>query len=57
MLKEKCFSNRKRFVKLLKYVFKKGKLANLQSSIKMGIELIGGTIILWVGAHQVLQGI
>ena len=22
----------------------------------MGIELIGGTIILWVGAHQVLQG-
>ncbi|ABK87847.1 TPA: peptidase domain-containing ABC transporter [Bacillus cereus] len=54
--REVFFQTEKRFVKLLKYVFKKGKLANLQSSIKMGIELIGGTIILWVGAHQVLQG-
>lgn len=54
--KEVFFQTEKRFVKLLKYVFKKGKLANLQSSIKMGIELIGGTVILWVGAHQVLQG-
>ncbi len=31
-------------------------LSNLQGSIKMGLELIGGTVILWVGAMQVLKG-
>ena len=31
-------------------------LSNLQGSIKMGLELIGGTIILWVGSMQVLKG-
>ncbi|MDA1926049.1 peptidase domain-containing ABC transporter [Bacillus cereus] len=54
--KEVFFQTEKRFVNLLKYIFKKGMLINLQGSLKMGIELIGGTIILWVGAMQVLKG-
>lgn len=54
--KEVFFQTESRFVNLLRYVFKSGMLANLQSSIKMGLELIGGTIILWVGAMEVLKG-
>lgn len=54
--KEVFFQTESRFVNLLKHVFKRGLLSNLQSSIKMGIELIGGTVILWIGSMQVLQG-
>lgn len=54
--KEVFFQTESRFVNLLRHVFKRGMLSNLQSSIKIGLELIGGTIILWVGAMQVLKG-
>ncbi|PDY85338.1 peptidase domain-containing ABC transporter [Bacillus toyonensis] len=54
--KEVFFQTENRFVNLLKHVFKRGMLSNLQASIKMGLELIGGTIILWIGAIQVLKG-
>lgn len=54
--KEVFFQTESRFVNLLKNVFKRGMLSNLQGSIKMGLELIGGTVILWVGALQVLKG-
>ncbi|MEA1012661.1 peptidase domain-containing ABC transporter [Bacillus cereus] len=54
--KEVFFQTENRFVNLLKHVFKRGMLSNLQGSIKMGLELIGGTVILWVGAIQVLKG-
>ncbi|MED3476587.1 peptidase domain-containing ABC transporter [Bacillus thuringiensis] len=54
--KEVFFQTESRFVNLLKNVFKRGMLSNLQVSIKMGLELIGGTVILWVGAMQVLKG-
>ncbi|MFB5095473.1 peptidase domain-containing ABC transporter [Bacillus cereus] len=54
--KEVFFRTENRFVNLLKHVFKRGMLSNLQGSIKMGLELIGGTIILWVGSIQVLRG-
>ncbi|HDR4909321.1 TPA: peptidase domain-containing ABC transporter [Bacillus cereus] len=54
--KEVFFQTESRFVNLLKHVFKRGMLSNLQGSIKLGLELIGGTIILWVGAIQVLKG-
>ncbi|QWG87389.1 peptidase domain-containing ABC transporter [Bacillus mycoides] len=54
--KEVFFQTESRFVNLLKNVFKRGMLSNLQGSIKMGLELIGGTVILWVGAMQVLKG-
>ena len=40
----------------MRHVFKRGVLSNLQGSLKLGIELIGGTVILWVGAIQVLHG-
>lgn len=54
--KEVFFQTESRFVNLLRHVFKRGMLSNLQTSIKIGLELIGGTIILWVGAMQVLKG-
>ncbi|HEB2442150.1 bacteriocin ABC transporter ATP-binding protein [Bacillus thuringiensis] len=54
--KEVFHQTESRFVNLLKYIFKKGMLFNLQGSIKMGLDLIGGTVILWVGAVQVLKG-
>ncbi|WP_423734470.1 peptidase domain-containing ABC transporter, partial [Bacillus cereus] len=54
--KEVFFQVENRFINLLKQVFKRGMLSNLQGSIKMGLELIGGTVILWVGALQVLKG-
>lgn len=54
--KEVFFQTESRFVNLLRHVFKRSMLSNLQSSIKMALELIGGTVILWVGAVQVLKG-
>ncbi|EJP83161.1 peptidase domain-containing ABC transporter [Bacillus paranthracis] len=54
--KEVFFQTESHFVNLLKNVFKRGMLSNLQGSIKMGLELIGGTVILWIGAIQVLKG-
>ncbi|KXY30540.1 peptidase domain-containing ABC transporter [Bacillus sp. FSL K6-0067] len=54
--KEVFFQTESRFVHLLKHVFKRGMLSNLQGSIKLGLELIGGTVILWVGAMQVQKG-
>lgn len=54
--KEVFYQTESRFVNLLRYIFKKGMLFNLQGSIKTGLDLIGGTVILWVGAMQVLKG-
>ncbi|WP_164085716.1 peptidase domain-containing ABC transporter [Bacillus wiedmannii] len=54
--KEVFFQVERRFVKLLNYVFRLGKINNLQSCIQLLLELIGGLVILWVGATQVLQG-
>ncbi len=54
--KEVFFQTESRFVNLLKHVFKRGMLSNLQVSIKIGLELIGGTVILWIDAMQVLKG-
>ncbi|OPA02033.1 bacteriocin ABC transporter ATP-binding protein [Bacillus cereus] len=54
--KEVFFQAERRFVKLLNYVFRLGKVNNLQSCIQLLLELIGGLVILWVGAIQVLQG-
>jgi ATP-binding cassette subfamily B protein len=46
----------KRFVKLLKTVFHGGVLQNVQGSLKSMVQLIGGLVILWVGAIQVMDG-
>lgn len=45
-----------RFIKFIKTVFKHGTMGNVQGSIKAFVELVGGVVILWVGAYQVLEG-
>ena len=45
-----------RFIKLLKSIFKLSCITNVQSFLKGLIELLGGVVVLWVGANEVLQG-
>lgn len=45
-----------KFVKLLKSIFKGGTLNNWEKSLTDGLALIGGVVILWVGAVNVLHG-
>ncbi len=54
-----CKINREteiKFVKLLKSIFDLSWASNLQSSIKIFIELVGGVVILWVGGVSVIRG-
>ena len=46
----------KRFVRLLRAVFKMGWLENLSGSLSGLISTVGGVIILWVGAISVMEG-
>ena len=46
----------KKFVKLLKSVFKGGWIYNLKDSLSGFVALVGGVVILWVGAYSVLNG-
>lgn len=46
----------KKFIKLLKSVFKLSWVSNLQGSLVGFTELTGGIVILWVGAYQVIKG-
>lgn len=45
-----------RFIKLLRSIFKLTLTTNVQAILKGLVELIGGVVILWVGAYQVLKG-
>ena len=45
-----------KFIKLLRSIFKLALTTNVQGILKNLVELIGGVVILWVGAYQVLQG-
>ena len=45
-----------KFVRLLKSVFHLGWVSNLQSSLKVFVELTGGIVILWVGGVSVIHG-
>lgn len=45
-----------KFVKLLKSIFKLACIGNAQEGLKTLVELVGGVIILWVGAYNVLHG-
>lgn len=45
-----------KFVRLLKSVFKLALVSNVQSSLKVTVELIGGIVILWVGGISVING-
>ncbi|WP_461615783.1 peptidase domain-containing ABC transporter [Clostridium sp. Marseille-QA1073] len=46
----------KRFVKLLKKVFKNGWINNLQGSLKSGVRAVFGVVILWIGTYKVMKG-
>lgn len=50
------FETEKKFVTLLRSVFRFGFFNNVQSSLKGFVQAVGGIIILWVGAHQVIKG-
>ena len=45
-----------KFIKLLKSIFKLSWVSNIQSSLKVFVELVGGVIILWVGGVSVING-
>ena len=45
-----------KFIKLLRSIFKLSFTMNMQTVLKNLVELIGGTVILWIGAYQVLKG-
>lgn len=45
-----------KFVRLLKSVFRLSWVGNLQSSLKIFVELVGGVVILWVGGVSVING-
>lgn len=45
-----------KFVRLLKSIFNLSWVSNLQSSLKIFIELIGEVIILWAGGISVING-
>ncbi len=46
----------KKFVMLLRSIFKLSWVSNLQSSLKVFVELVGGVVILWVGGINVING-
>ena len=46
----------KRFIRLLKSVFKSGCIGNFQSSLEGAIRAIFAIVILWVGTYEVMQG-
>jgi ATP-binding cassette subfamily B protein len=46
----------KKFVKLLRSAFKNGVLNNVAGSLSGFIAAVGGAVILWIGAYQVIKG-
>lgn len=50
------FETERKFVGFLKSVFKFGVFNNVQSSLKGLVQSVGGVVILWVGAIQVMDG-
>lgn len=45
-----------KFIRLLRSIFQLTLTSNVQSSLVSFVELTGGSIILWVGAYQVIKG-
>ncbi|ASL62768.1 peptidase domain-containing ABC transporter [Bacillus cereus] len=54
--KEAEFQTEKRLISLLQKFFKRFVITNSQESIKTIVELVGGVVILWVGAISILNG-
>lgn len=48
--------NEKRFSNFIRSVFKHANYNNIQNSLKMFIQLVGGVVILWVGSYLVIEG-
>lgn len=46
----------RKFIKLLKSIFGLTLTTNVQAFLKGLVELVGGVVILWIGATQVLNG-
>lgn len=46
----------KKFVKLLRSVFKSGWISNVAGSLSQFVSVIGGIVILWVGTYQCITG-
>ena len=45
-----------KFIRLLRSIFKLSWVSNLQGSLVSFVELVGGIVILWVGAYNVIKG-
>lgn len=45
-----------KFVRLLRSIFNLSWVSNLQTSLKVFVELVGGIVILWVGGIAVING-
>lgn len=54
--KEAEFQTEKRLINLLQKFFKRFVITNSQESLKTIVELVGGVLILWVGAISILNG-
>lgn len=54
--KEAEFQTEKRLINLLQKFFKRFVITNSQESLKTIVELVGGVVILWVGAIAILNG-
>ena len=50
--KTASITTEKKFVKFLKSVFKNGHINNMSNSLSQLVSVIGGVVILWVGASQ-----
>jgi len=45
-----------KFIKLLRSIFKLTLITNVQALLTGLVELVGGVVILWIGAYQVIKG-
>lgn len=54
--KEVNLETEKRFIKLIKSVFKNGWINNFHSSLKAGVKGVFAIVILWIGGYEVIRG-
>ena len=45
-----------KFIRLLRSIFKLVSASNMQDALKTFVESVGGVVIIWVGAYNVLKG-
>lgn len=50
------FETEKRFVRFIRSVFKYSTVNNLHNSLKKCVKALFAVVIMWIGAHYVLQG-